>query len=99
MLKNKSILVTGGTGSFGKAFIIELLKKHKPKKIVVYSRDEMKQYLLNDELKKFRGNVVRFFIGDIRDLNRLNLAMQDIDIVIHAAALKQVDTAEYNPFR
>lgn len=98
MFKNKSILVTGGTGSFGKAFIKEILKKYNPKKIVVYSRDEMKQYLLNNELNKFKGNAVRFFIGDIRDLNRLKLAMQDIDVVIHAAALKQVDTAEYNPF-
>ncbi len=98
IFKNKSILVTGGTGSFGQAFIEEILNNHKPKKIVVYSRDEMKQYLLKQKLRKYKGNKIRYFIGDIRDLNRLNLAMQDIDFVVHAAALKQVDTAEYNPF-
>ncbi len=96
--KNKSILVTGGTGSFGQAFVKEIVKNHKPKKIIVYSRDEMKQFMMKSKFADSEKKFIRFFIGDIRDLNRLNLAMQDIDYVVHAAALKQVDTAEYNPF-
>ncbi len=89
-------MVTGGTGSFGKAFIKEILRNHEPNKVVVLSRDELKQSMMRAEL----GNEdrVRFFIGDIRDQNRLKRAMKDIDFVVHAAALKQVDTAEYNPF-
>jgi UDP-N-acetylglucosamine 4,6-dehydratase len=96
-LKNKSILVTGGTGSFGKRFIKILLEKHNVKKIVVFSRDELKQSEMSDELIKYKKKL-RFFIGDIRDLQRIKLALNDVDIVIHAAALKQVPTAEYNPF-
>jgi len=95
-LTGKSILVTGGTGSFGKAFIQHVLRHHSPSRVVVYSRDELKQYEFRSEC----GNPVpmRWFIGDVRDRLRLDRAMQGIDVVVHAAALKQVDTAEYNPF-
>jgi UDP-N-acetylglucosamine 4,6-dehydratase/5-epimerase len=96
VLSDSSILVTGGTGSFGKAFIQELLDNHDPRRIVIYSRDELKQYecrqMFNDDIR------LRWFIGDIRDLHRLNRAMHGVDYVVHAAALKQVDTAEYNPW-
>jgi UDP-N-acetylglucosamine 4,6-dehydratase len=96
VLSASSILVTGGTGSFGKAFITELLANHDPRRIVIYSRDELKQYecrqLFNDDPR------LRWFLGDIRDLPRLNRAMHGVDYVVHAAALKQVDTAEYNPY-
>ena len=97
ILKNKSILVTGGTGSFGKRFIKTLLEKNNIKRIVVFSRDELKQSEMSSELIKYKKKL-RFFIGDIRDLPRIKLALNDVDIVIHAAALKQVPTAEYNPF-
>ena len=94
MFKNKSILITGGTGSFGKKFIETILKEQDLKRIVVYSRDEFKQ----DEMqKKFTSSKLRFFIGDVRDYERLDFAMRGIDYVIHAAALKQVVAAEYNP--
>ena len=96
VLSGSSILVTGGTGSFGKAFIHELLDNHDPRRVVIYSRDELKQYecrqMFNDDPR------LRWFLGDIRDLPRLNRAMHGINHVVHAAALKQVDTAEYNPF-
>ena len=97
-MNNKSILITGGTGSFGKAFISHALSKYKRiKKLVVFSRDELKQ----SELKKLypiqKYKNIRFFIGDIRDKSRLSMALRDIDVVIHAAALKQIETAEYNP--
>jgi UDP-N-acetylglucosamine 4,6-dehydratase len=98
MLNNKSILITGGTGSFGTAFLEHCLKNYKKiKKIVVFSRDELKQYNLAQKFstKKFRN--LRYFLGDIRDMQRLNRALEGIDYVIHAAALKQVSTAEYNP--
>lgn len=100
-IKNKSIFVTGGTGSFGKEFIRECLKKHSPKKIIIFSRDELKQYeMQNDPLikKYIKQEKLRFFIGDIRDRDRLDMAIKNIDVVVHAAALKQVPTAEYNPF-
>jgi UDP-N-acetylglucosamine 4,6-dehydratase len=95
MSKYNSILITGGTGSFGKNFVNYLLKSKNFKKIIIFSRDELKQY----ELRKFFNDNqrLRFFIGDVRDLNRLKIALEDVDIVIHAAALKQVDTGEYNP--
>ncbi len=97
VLKNKSILVTGGTGSFGKRFIKILLERHNVKKIIVFSRDELKQSEMSSELIKYKKKL-RFFIGDIRDLQRIKLALNNVDIVIHTAALKQVPTAEYNPF-
>ena len=101
-LKDKSILITGGTGSFGKKFLKKVLDQTDCKRIVVYSRDELKQYQILEELKKtnssdIEGNRVRFFIGDVRDLQRLDMAMKNIDYVVHAAALKQVPAAEYNP--
>src|SRR5690606_19310348 len=91
-----SILITGGTGSFGKAFVAEMLANHNPRRIVIYSRDELKQY----EARQLFGDDprLRWFIGDVRDQHRLTRAMFDVDYVVHAAALKQVDTAEYNPF-
>ena len=93
--KNKNIFISGGTGSFGKKFVNYLLKNSNPNKIIIYSRDEQKQYQLK---KIFKSKALRFFIGDVRDYNRLNFAMQDADIVVHAAALKHIDIAEYNPF-
>ena len=95
-LNNKNFLITGGTGSFGKKFIEIILKKFKPKKIIIFSRDEFKQQNLKIELKNY--SCMRYFIGDIRDLQRLKFATQNVDIVIHAAALKNVPFAEYNPF-
>jgi UDP-N-acetylglucosamine 4,6-dehydratase len=96
ILEGSSILVTGGTGSFGKAFIEYALENLNPKKIVIFSRDELKQYEVR--LRFNNDSRLRFFIGDIRDQHRLMRAMHNIDYVVHAAALKQVDTAEYNPF-
>ncbi len=94
-LKNKTVLVTGGTGSFGKSFIKFLLKNFEIKKIIVFSRDELKQFQMEKELNDER---LRFFIGDVRDLQRLERAFHGVDIVVHAAALKQVPILEYNPF-
>ena len=94
MFDNKSILITGGTGSFGKRFISNLLKEHKPRKLIVYSRDELKQFEMQ---QMFDAPCMRYFIGDVRDKERLKAAMRDVDYVIHAAALKQVPAAEYNP--
>jgi len=97
-LKNKNILITGGTGSFGKAVTLKLLKKYSPRKVIIYSRDELKQHQMSNDIKfqKYHRNL-RFFIGDIRDKDRLRLALNDTDFVIHAAALKQILAAEYNP--
>jgi len=96
MLKNSSILITGGTGSFGHAFVRLTLKKYNPKRLVILSRDEMKQW---EMAQKYQGDKrVRFFIGDVRDKNRLHRALSGVDYVIHAAATKIVSTAEYNPF-
>jgi len=95
MLDGKNILITGGTGSFGKKVTSIILKQYKPNKIIIYSRDELKQY---EMAKVFNDTkIMRYFIGDIRDESRLNEAMCDVDFVIHAAALKQVSSAEYNP--
>ena len=96
MFRNKTILITGGTGSFGKQFVNFLLKSSNPKKIIIYSRDEQKQYDLANKLKKYE-KILRFFIGDVRDYDRLNISMEGVDLVIHAAAMKHVDIAEYNP--
>jgi len=99
IMKNKTVLVTGGTGSFGKKFIQTLLRDYSPKKIIVYSRDELKQYQMQQSLPFAKHHsIMRYFIGDIRDLARLSMAMEGVDYVIHTAALKQVTTAEYNPF-
>ena len=97
-LNNKSILITGGTGSFGKKFIETALSKFKPKKLIVFSRDEQKQFNLQQKWKEGGSSPMRYFIGDVRDVDRLILAMRDADVVIHAAALKHVPAAEYNPF-
>lgn len=98
MLNNKSILITGGTGSFGKKFIKTILKRYNPEKVIVYSRDELKQYEMQQILPDDGKSPMRYFIGDVRDLGRLKMAMKGVDYVIHAAALKQVPATEYNPF-
>lgn len=96
MLNNKSILVTGGTGSFGNHFVEYVLKHYNPKKIIIYSRDEYKQFIMANKFKKYE-DVLRFFIGDVRDKARLKRALNGVDYVIHAAAMKQVPACEYNP--
>ncbi len=96
MLNNKTVLITGGAGSFGNHFIAYVLKNYKPKKIIVYSRDEFKQFNMANKLKHYK-DVMRFFIGDVRDKERLLRALDGVDYVIHAAALKQVPACEYNP--
>ncbi len=94
LFRNKKILITGGTGSFGKKFIEILMKNYSPSRVVIYSRDEQKQYQLE---KKLKSDKLRFFVGDVRDKDRIITASKDIDIIIHAAAMKHVDIAEYNP--
>ena len=96
MLTNSNILITGGTGSFGHAFVRMTLKKYNPNRIVIFSRDEMKQWEMAQLFKDDKR--VRFFIGDVRDKDRLSRALDGIDYVVHAAATKIVPTAEYNPF-
>lgn len=96
MLNGKTILVTGGTGSFGKAFTKYVLDNYDPKKIIIYSRDEFKQFMMQNEFKQY-ADKLRFFIGDVRDEQRLERAFDGVDYVIHAAALKQVPACEYNP--
>jgi UDP-N-acetylglucosamine 4,6-dehydratase len=97
-LNDKVVMVTGGTGSFGKAFVRNVCAEFKPRKLIVFSRDELKQYEMAQAFPQERYPFMRFFIGDVRDAARLEMAMRDVDYVIHAAALKQVPTAEYNPF-
>lgn len=97
-LDGKTILVTGGTGSFGQAFVDFVLSNWQPRKLIVFSRDENKQWEMAQRFPSARFDCMRYFIGDIRDLTRLELAMRDVDYVIHAAALKHVPIAEYNPF-
>lgn len=94
MFNNKTILITGGTGSFGKKYVKVLLERYSPKKIIIYSRDELKQFEMQ---QVFNDDCMRYFIGDVRDLERLEQTMKGVDYVIHAAALKQVPAAEYNP--
>ena len=97
-MNNKTILITGGTGSFGKMFVKNALNLFpKIKKLIVFSRDELKQFEMSQEFPESKYPAIRFFLGDVRDLPRLQRAFQGVDIVIHAAALKQVPTAEYNP--
>lgn len=95
--KNKSILITGGTGSFGKRFAINLLQKASPKKVIIFSRDELKQAELQNNLIKYKSKL-RFFIGDVRDYNRIVLASKNVDYLVHSAALKHINSGEYNPF-
>ena len=94
MLNDKSILITGGTGSFGKKFVETVLANYAPRRVIIYSRDELKQFEMQ---QTFNQPCMRYFIGDVRDAQRLMLAMQGVDYVVHAAALKQVPAAEYNP--
>lgn len=94
MFNNKNILITGGTGSFGKKYTDILLSRYKPNKIIIYSRDELKQFEMQ---QSYNDPCMRYFIGDVRDAERLNEAMNEVDFVIHAAAMKQVPAAEYNP--
>jgi UDP-N-acetylglucosamine 4,6-dehydratase len=98
MLNNKSILITGGTGSFGKKCTEFILNKYKPRKLIIYSRDELKQFEMEQIFSVREYPCMRYFIGDVRDKTRLHRAFQGVDYVIHAAALKQVPAAEYNPF-
>lgn len=97
MLNDKSILITGGTGSFGKKFTETVLKRYKPKKLIVFSRDELKQYEMQQEFSEQEFPCIRYFIGDIRDRERLYRAFDGVDVVVHAAAIKQVPASEYNP--
>lgn len=97
-MDNKSILITGGTGTFGKAFVRTVLKRFNVRKIIIFSRDELKQYEMANEFSGEDRRPLRFFLGDVRDRDRLEMAMRGVDYVIHAAALKQVPASEYNPF-
>ena len=97
MFNDKTILITGGTGSFGFLFAKTLLDKYKTKKIIIFSRDEQKHYDMEQSLDKKNHPELRFFIGDVRDRERLRLAMNGVDYVIHAAAMKHVPASEYNP--
>ena len=94
ILDNRSILITGGTGSFGKAFVRKVLREHDVKRLVIYSRDELKQF---DMQQEFDAPNIRYFLGDVRDEKRLERALSGIDTVVHAAAMKQVVASEYNP--
>lgn len=96
MLDNKTILITGGTGSFGNHFVDYVLKRYRPKKIIIYSRDEFKQFNMSNKYREY-SDIFRFFLGDVRDKERLKRALNGVDYVIHAAALKQVPACEYNP--
>lgn len=97
-MDNKSILITGGTGTFGKAFVRTVLKRFNVRKIIIFSRDELKQYDMANEFGEEERHRLRFFLGDVRDRDRLEMAMRGVDYVVHAAALKQVPASEYNPF-
>jgi len=97
MFNNKSLMITGGTGSFGHAFTDFVIKNYKPKKLIIFSRDEFKQFKMSEKYSPMKYKFLRYFIGDVRDKDRLTMATQDVDIIVHTAALKQVTSAEYNP--
>ncbi len=97
-LNDKSVLVTGGTGSFGKHFVKQVIANYKPRRVIIFSRDELKQSEMAQDFPQSQYPFMRYFIGDVRDRDRLDLALRDVDYVVHAAAMKQVPTAEYNPF-
>lgn len=97
-LNEKAVLITGGTGSFGKYFVRRVLEHYQPRRLIIFSRDELKQYEMQQMFPAEKYPCMRYFIGDVRDRDRLELAMRDVEYVVHAAALKQVPTAEYNPF-
>jgi len=97
-LNDKSVMVTGGTGSFGKHFLKTVVERYRPRRLIIFSRDELKQSEMQQNFPVEKYPFLRFFIGDVRDRDRLDLALRDVDYVIHGAALKQVPTAEYNPF-
>ncbi len=98
LINGKNILITGGTGSFGQAFVRTCLERYTPNKLIVFSRDELKQHEMAQEFPMSGHSCMRYFIGDVRDEDRLEMALRDVDLVIHAAAMKQVPAAEYNPF-
>jgi UDP-N-acetylglucosamine 4,6-dehydratase len=97
-LNDKTILITGGTGSFGNHFVQTVIEKYKPKKLIIFSRDELKQYEMAQKFPEDKYRFMRYFIGDVRDYSRVEMALRGVDIVIHAAALKHVPIAEYNPY-
>ena len=97
-LNDKSVLITGGTGSFGKHFLKTVIAQYKPRRLIIFSRDELQQFEMQQEFSQEKYPFLRYFIGDVRDRDRLDLALRDVDYVVHAAAMKQVTTAEYNPF-
>lgn len=97
-LNDKAVLVTGGTGSFGKHFVKQVIANYKPRRVIIFSRDELKQSEMAQDFPQSQYPFMRYFIGDVRDRDRLDLALRDVDYVVHAAAMKQVTTAEYNPF-
>lgn len=97
-LNGKSILITGGTGSFGKQFVKTVLDRYEPRRLIIFSRDELKQYEMAQTFSPEQHPSLRYFIGDVRDADRLDMALRDVDVVVHAAALKHVPIAEYNPF-
>jgi UDP-N-acetylglucosamine 4,6-dehydratase len=98
LLSGKNILITGGTGSFGRMFVKTVLENYQPNKLIIFSRDELKQYEMQQDLGVERHPCLRFFLGDVRDASRLDMAFREVDFVVHAAALKQVPALEYNPF-
>ena len=97
-LNDKTVLITGGTGSFGKHFIKTVIAQYKPKRLIIFSRDELKQFEMQQDFPPQQYPFIRYFIGDVRDKDRLEMALNGVDFVVHAAAMKQVTTAEYNPF-